>query len=971
MDAEPPAPAVSPPAPLEYAVAAAPEPSPPPESTPPPVASPPPPDTSPPLPPPLDLGPLPPDLVEVVLLLLSPVERVMAERVSKGWLNLLREPRLWRELNLDTAEVDLANHGIEGVEAIHFLAKHAGASLRSIRSSIQEPTVSHELGDVLKQYCPNVKMMSLPLCLSEAGDDPQSVPADYLFKAALPALSTCEMGSTVVLVAFAQEELTGILAKNIPTCVSTLVLKYLFEEELEEEDGAIVDGASRLLRVAAELCACNWKQVTVEVAEVTDDIDSVVLCTALRGFVEGLATAPPSVQLVIKEAMGADEARWVTRAVPAHLRINWLQIYCDPTDAHFLGEAFHPTAVVSGSLWLCGPAWSDINVISARGAMAACARENAKAGRASLFELKLACEDDEDDDDEPWSDAARDELASWLRGSSNIVKLEIATAADQLVPFLLPALPECLQELRISGAYTPATFELAMDALESRPLPALKELIVFLPSEGGDSARRLLAALAAQPRDGLSVSYWLADPYSSTAAALATHLTFFAPLPCVIGYITSAKGVCGRRDAAQALTAFFSGREADPIDAVCRPFVEAGALPILISALHAAASSSGATLYSPTFLRLPPVADVAHLLRLLLLSPAAFEAAGLSSLEHRAPLIRSLFRLLLTERAGVLICSQYVDVCPLLRQLLTALPPPFRTLEMPSLALQCLAAYHRLPRSPSGSGLSEEDEKLNAWLSLLRCSKSAAAHAAVRQALAAHHAASPSRLLRLGLLLAHMLGEVKASLPALSPLESTLNQHFSWPELDITEAAKHFADSFALCPAVLGLTSVRVALHSLLDDCRNGGSLLRSQQAFSIVCILLCGAKLASGGALSFGREIEAAQKHATALQRLGADASSPARMCAEHPQHHLGRVKHADKWPHMLRKARRPGVLSYCATCDKSDVMMVTGEESPGAVDAHVWRCAAGCSFEMCRACVEARYTRRSHQKHEYQLFY
>jgi hypothetical protein len=39
-----------------------------------------------PLPPSLDLGPLPPDMIEQCLLRLSPIERIKAERVSKGWL---------------------------------------------------------------------------------------------------------------------------------------------------------------------------------------------------------------------------------------------------------------------------------------------------------------------------------------------------------------------------------------------------------------------------------------------------------------------------------------------------------------------------------------------------------------------------------------------------------------------------------------------------------------------------------------------------------------------------------------------------------------------------------------------------------------------------------------------------------------------------------------------------------------------
>jgi hypothetical protein len=229
-----------------------------------------------PLAPALDLGPLPTDLVEHVLLLLSPVERILVERVSKGWLAYLRQQRLWRVLDIDAVTDDLVSHGFEETwEFVHHLAKHAGASLRIVSCSHY---VTDKLTDVLLEHCPNVDTLSLSQCVSAMGEDPQQdSPADYLISLAsgLPLVTTMELGTFKVAYAFERGQLFWFLDCSLPSCDATIELCCIFdyenengddEDEQEEEDED--DGTMRLLNLAAFICDCDWKRLSIVLCKV-------------------------------------------------------------------------------------------------------------------------------------------------------------------------------------------------------------------------------------------------------------------------------------------------------------------------------------------------------------------------------------------------------------------------------------------------------------------------------------------------------------------------------------------------------------------------------------------------------------------------------------------------------------------------------------------------------------------------------
>ena len=546
------------------------------------------------------------------------------------------------------------------------------------------------------------------------------------------------------------------------------------------------------------------------------------------------------------------------------------------------------------------------------------------------------------------------------------MKLEIASAIDQLVPLLLPALPECLQQLQLSTAYTPETFELAMAALESRPLPALKELLVYLPpsddsgAEGGrERAQRLLTALASHPRGGLTVGYWSEALNNADRACdtVSTHLPFLkATLPCIIGHSvgpgSDPDALC---DAASSLSSsFMQIDDTEQFEKLASAAINAGAVPALLSALHSAAASCGGTLHCD-------VNSAAWLLRALLLAAAHADTYD-DVLPHelRAPLMRTLFRLLSTERPGVTILSRYSNVCQLQLSVLSIEESSEIAGPWPALALDCLAAYHRLPRL---SGAYQTDAPhFTCWLSVLVCWQCCSNYAdrdALRQALAEHHITAPNALRHLGLDLSFMLLRAASEPPAWHPLAIAKEGN---PSLNIDDATQYFAHSYALCPAVLRLTSVRVALHSLLDDCRSGGSLLRSEVTYSAVCTRLNRFEQLSEGALSFGAAMEAARAQGGALRELGADPKSPALMCAEHP-HFMGRVHHQAKWPHMLRVETLPGGRRVCALCAATVAGGMLDFDEYSGIHG-LWRCAQGCLYELCDACMEARFLQRSHRR-------
>jgi hypothetical protein len=286
--------------------------------------------------------------------------------------------------------------------------------------------------------------------------------------------------------------------------------------------------------------------------------------------------------------------------MPRHLQIHWLCIKATAADSALLGECFHPSAVLGGLLWLTGPAWDEQSLHRARIALAACAQANAARGLASQFELKFEC----DSDDAPWSAGALCELASWFSSSENITKLEVLSHADQLLPILMPVLPACLTELRIDSPCTAACFNAVIDALRSREIPMHRghravflffffSRAVSLPShECGAEARRLRVALAAKPRVRLSVTYRLA-PETTPFQSISAHLAFvFAALPCSIRHISCPYGEV--IDPAEAICQLFAKEKTKlEFDAHCVAAISAGALPILISALRAAAYRDG------------------------------------------------------------------------------------------------------------------------------------------------------------------------------------------------------------------------------------------------------------------------------------------------------------------------------------------------------------------------------------------
>ena len=893
-------------------------------------------------------------MVEAVLLFLTPVERVLEQRVCKGWRKLLREPRFWRELDLDAAEVDLANHGLAS-DAIAQLVTHAGSALQCLRSARDRHAFfSKPLLEEILPLCPNVRQLLFPQSLSYVEEGSYFV-SMLTAAALLPALSTAQLGTVDVAAHCIEHDFLSMLALHLPGCEATILFRDVFDDEAEGGG----DPTALLLQAAQALCVTQWPRVRVEFGYPQDcDLAACpIICSALRGFMEALATAPATLQLSIKLPLDADCARWVTRAVPPHLRIDWLEITCAAEEVNFLGECFRPSAVLSGSLTLAGPTWSVSALSRAQDALNACAREHAAAGRVSTFELKFEFDEV---GKEPLTDGARGLLAGWLRGSDCVLRLEIGSHVDWLIPLLLPALPECLQELRITAECAPSTFELAMAALESRRLPALKELTIYVPTTSGGrnrgrrKAQRLLAALAAQPRDGLSVTYWLALDGVPLTRTLAAHLAFLAaacPLPCPIAYISDSGDGETRVDCVTALcTVFMTVLNDDVFRHICANALAAGAVPTLLSALHsAAASSSSATEHFE-------VGKVALLLRALLLSPIKGKEGGcLLTPQLRPPLIRALLRLLAVERAGVSIVDRYKGVSELLHCVLSL---ETEALADHSLPLDILAAYHVLPRlSPLSPDISPH---LASWLSVLAAVRLSCrrCRGEVREALLERHAAAPATLLQLGQLLSAAL--MKADHASRAALTPYLHRKTSGT-LDMLDTIQQLSQSFSLCPELLRLTCVRVALHSLLDDMRCGGSLLRSKPLFCAARTLLHEAERASAGALSFKTQLEAASRTSKELQRLGADAKSPALLCALHP-HYMGQVGDEEKWPLMMRLEALTGDARACAGCGAAAADTVGPWGGQG--EKYMWRCAAGCRAELCHGCMRTQFLQGSHRR-------
>jgi hypothetical protein len=530
----------------------------------------------PPPPPPLQLGPLPYDLAASILLRLSPVERILAESTCKGWLALLRAPELWAELDVDAALADLTACGFDTEYGFLDLREHAGASLRSVHaaSNVLWPDVFTAIGE----HCLQLERLRMPKYVA---DELQSADELVTIVAQLPRLHELDLGTLCLSLHDNDELVRSVLESQLPHASATLQLCDVFTQVDDQEDF----GVAQLGRVAAVLTRCVWRRIAIDMTRTNGHVDRIQLATMLRGFVEALQNALVVPCISVHDTLGADEARWVTRAVPTHLCIDAWHVDCTAADAGFLGEAFRPGVVVRGELSLSGPPWPAHAVQTAVNALSACADGAAAAGRRAEFSLKLDLHEGE-----PWPAAAFGPLGVWMRSGADVISLDVGD--DALLPLLLPALPDSLQQLLLSRcAMEHDTFAALLLWLRKGEFPALKRVDFVLNSAA--DARLLIAALAASPRDTMEVRYRLEG---SSVDHIACHLALLcAPFICLGTEVTGP---------AQCLLNLFRIMTTD----TWQGSLEDGGLTTIIAALHTAAAAVSRGKCNQ------PVGPLAHLL---------------------------------------------------------------------------------------------------------------------------------------------------------------------------------------------------------------------------------------------------------------------------------------------------------------------------------------------------------------------
>jgi hypothetical protein len=510
----------------------------------------PPPPSSPP-PPSLQLGGLPYELAAAILLRLTPVERVLAERTCKGWLALLRAPALWAEVNVRDALRDLNAVAWLDSTGLPHLLRHAGASLRVVHDA---DGYFGWWGDALRAvftHCPALAALRLPKHESASLAAATALLADA---AALRRLRELDVSTVMLCVDFPPDAVRALLTAPLPArCEARGTLDLdLF---MDADDGPA--GAPAALAFAALLCECAWARLTLNLLACAAEVDAPTVAALLRDFVGALAPAAARrLRLRLHSALCAEQARAIARAVPRNARVEACIVTASVQQAGLLRDAFLPGVVLGSTLTLSGPSWPAADVRTAMDALRACAL-GADASMGETFRVSLRVE-------QPWSAQACEPLAAFLRsphGASSVSSLHVVCADADALAVLLPALPAGLETLDLSRcAMCDDNFCALLAALRAHPALLLR-MLSLPPLRDAAMLRRLCATLhdvraRLTHRDEMVVRYhieWHAQ-HVDAAHAVACHAAMLrAPCACVCVFCGAEHALSERGDAAEML----------------------------------------------------------------------------------------------------------------------------------------------------------------------------------------------------------------------------------------------------------------------------------------------------------------------------------------------------------------------------------------------------------------------------------
>jgi hypothetical protein len=468
-----------------------------------------------PSPPCLQLGGVPYELAAAILLRLSPVERVLAERTCRGWRALLRTPALWAEMDVAATVRDLRAVLGRGSEVLHHLVRHAGAALRVVDDTRDELTWE-ALHAVFEHAGPSLEVLRLRAHVSADLGVAEGILLDARACARLRQL---DVGRTPLWLRHddAADVLDVLQCTLPPGCATQAVLRV--DDLLAGDAAEMLPELGAAHAFGALLCACDWARVGVEVAvaqahDAADaDADAVLDAAAaarLRGFMAALTHARTRrVGLRIQPRLHAADAARVTHAAPPCVRFDDWNVVCAAADAPLLRQALRPGAVLGGSLTLAGPCcWRAADVQTAVDALRVCANVAADAsGEEPLrMSLSLRLEPQAAQAALPhaaWSAEACEPLAAFLRSprGAAVTSLDVCGASADALALLLPALPASLEALdlaRCDGACA-GVHDAVLRLLRARAgtLPATLRRLMLPPLDGAARARDFCDALAA------------------------------------------------------------------------------------------------------------------------------------------------------------------------------------------------------------------------------------------------------------------------------------------------------------------------------------------------------------------------------------------------------------------------------------------------------------------------------------------
>jgi hypothetical protein len=880
-------------------------------------------------PPPLQLGPLPCELTTAILARLSPVERVLAEGTCKGWLAALRAPSLWARLDGVTLMDDLESYGYDGDFGADMF-KHASTSVRAMH----DPTGALYYDAILSlaEHCVLLEELHLSFDTDD-GELRHVADAVKLIAARLPHLRDVNLGTINVCMYSRPEDMREMLESPLPHCAAKLALCDIFNPEADDPDF----GATRLRQLAEALCRCGWKRVDLEI-NCDKHAQRVEVAAVLRDFLERLQAAPVVHRVCIVDPLGAEEAVWVARALPAQIRIDAWEIECTPADVAHLRDVFHPGAVKGGTLTLSGPPWPARAVVRAFDALRICAEGPPGDDNEEriMFSLRL---DPPSQAQAPvlWSAGTCAPIAAGLLSGPGIIKsLHLAVDASGFLA-LLPALPSCLEELVLSRcSIEPDAHAALFQRVRDGQLPSLLTL-QLAPFSSGAAALRISSELLALARPALQVKYNL-TPTVSLNDEMACHLAMVRLLP---GASLAHQG--GEKTPAQSLLNLLQKWPA--VHAWQRQLYDLGALPVIMAALQAAAAADDALSSHGHF------SNVTALARLLCAVYELHDVSGRGDDDHEvAPPVSKDYAVLVThsdEAAQCLAALLKRDtnsgcIALLLHNMLRYASHSASTARL--VAAGCIAglrsmtySYHHAAYQREyllssfflacrGTDLTYGADQLVAWL------------------------AKNSALV--GVMLADLLQRITpakriiAEPGSLSTKDGYANRGVPPMQLSVYDMADFMHAVCAVAPAALTVeeknvsSGVRAALLSLLDDARDAGSLLRSADTFAHCRDILLSAARASGGALCFSEQLDAAGVLAQLLQDADAACAAGRTLRLAAHEHPVALVSTRSSWPCMRPLNEHHGVIAHA--CD------VCGREG-----TCILRCTTGCDFDCCAACA------------------